>query len=245
MAEDAPVLPFLSPVEGKPVHVAFDGGRLTSDAGVLVLAEIERRLGIADRLARCLDDPRDPERIGHQLAEMIRFRALLIAAGYADANDCDALRADPAFRMAVGRLPESGQDLCSQPTMCRLENLPGPMALKRMMAAMIELFCDSFREVPRRIVLDLACPPAREAGPGGRHRGSGPRPAAAVAVPCPLRQPVLPADPHLRGDQRQAGRGHSAARQDPRRRRGRAAAASCHRSHPSSLASGRDPDPRR
>src|SRR3954468_23169247 len=50
MAEDAPLLPFLSPVAGKPVHVAFDGGRLTSDAGVLVLAEIERRLAIAERL---------------------------------------------------------------------------------------------------------------------------------------------------------------------------------------------------
>ena len=86
---------------------------------------------------------------------MIRFRALLIAAGYEDANDCDALRADPAFKMAVGRLPESGAELCSQPTMCRLENLPRPIALKRMMAAMIELFCDSFEEVPRRIVLDI------------------------------------------------------------------------------------------
>ena len=125
MAEHAPFLPGLSPVGGKPVHVTFDGGRLTSDAGVLVLAEIERRLGIAERLARCIEDPRAPERVRHGLAEMIRFRALLIAAGYADANDCDALRADPAFKMAVGRLPESGADLCSQPTMCRLENLPG------------------------------------------------------------------------------------------------------------------------
>jgi hypothetical protein len=86
---------------------------------------------------------------------MIRFRALLIAAGYADANDCDALRVDPVFKMALGRLPENEADLCSQPTMCRLENLPGPIALKRMMAAMIELFCDSFAQVPQRIVLDI------------------------------------------------------------------------------------------
>ena len=83
MAEHAPFLPGLSPVGGKPVHVAFDGGRLTSDAGVLVLAEIERRLGIAERLARCIEDPARPERVRHGLAEMIRFRALLIAAGYA------------------------------------------------------------------------------------------------------------------------------------------------------------------
>ena len=55
---------------------------------------------------------------------MISFRVLAGTAGYADANDCDTLRNDPAFKMAVGRLPESGADLCSQPTMCRLENLP-------------------------------------------------------------------------------------------------------------------------
>jgi hypothetical protein len=155
MAEHAPFLPGLSPVGGKPVHVTFDGGRLTSDAGVLVLAEIERRLGLAERLARCIDDPRSPERVRHGLAEMIRFRALMIAAGYPDANDCEALRTDPAFKLAVGRLPESGAELCSQPTMCRLENLPTATALKRMMAAMVDLFCDSFPAVPRRIVLDI------------------------------------------------------------------------------------------
>src|SRR5277367_6146865 len=57
--------------------------------------------------------------------------------------------------MAIGRLPETGVDLCSQPTMTRLENLPGEIACKRMMAAMVELFCDSFSAVPRRIVLDI------------------------------------------------------------------------------------------
>jgi hypothetical protein len=148
-------LPGSASIAGKGVQVAFDGGRLTSDAGVLPLADIERRLGIAERLARCLADLRSPERVRHTIAEMIRFRVLLIAAGYPDANDCDALRADPAFKMAVGRAPESGADLCSQPTMCRLENLPDATALKRMMAAMVELFCDSSTDVPRRIVLDI------------------------------------------------------------------------------------------
>ena len=155
MAENAPFLPGLSPVSGKPVHLAFDGGRLTSDGGVLVLAEIERKLRIADRLAGCIADPRAPERVRHSLAEMIRYRALLIAAGYPDANDCDALRDDPAFKMAVGRLPETGPELCSQPTMSRLENLPTKTTLIRMMDAMVELFCDSFAEVPRRILLDI------------------------------------------------------------------------------------------
>ena len=135
--ESKGILPGLPPVAGKPVHVAFDGGRMTSDAGILLLAAIEQRLGIAKRLADCIEDPRAPERVRHTLAEMIRFRALLIAAGYPDGNDCDALKADPAFKMAVGRLPESGADLCSQPTISRLENLPGATALKRMMAAMV------------------------------------------------------------------------------------------------------------
>ncbi|HEX6014238.1 MAG TPA: IS1380 family transposase [Geminicoccaceae bacterium] len=155
MAEGALVLPGSSSIAGKGVRVAFDGGCLTSDAGVLVLAEIERRLGIAERLARCIEDPRAPERVHHTLTDMIRFRVLLIAAGYPDANDCDALRADPAFKMAVGRAPESERDLCSQPSMSRLENLPTATALKRMMAAMVGLFCDSFTDVPRRIVLDI------------------------------------------------------------------------------------------
>ncbi|MBP2314940.1 IS1380 family transposase, partial [Azospirillum soli] len=155
MAESTGVLPGLSPVAGKPVHAAFDDGRLTSDAGILLLAEIDRRLEICERLADCIEDTRAPERIQHTLAEMIRFRALLSAVGYPDANDCDTLGSDPAFKMAVGRLLESGADLCSQPTISRLENLPGPVALKRMMAAMVELFCDSFATVPRRLVLDI------------------------------------------------------------------------------------------
>src|SRR4051794_27483238 len=154
-AEGALVLSGSPAIAGKVVRVAFDGGRLTSDAGVLMLAEIEHQLGIAESLARCIEDPRSPERVHHTLADMIRFRVLLIAVGYPDANDCDALRADPAFKMALGRLPESGADLCSQPTMCRLENLPTVTALKRMMATMVELFCDSFEQVPRRIVLDI------------------------------------------------------------------------------------------
>jgi hypothetical protein len=143
MADDAPFLPGLSPVDGRPVHLAFDGGRLTSDAGVVLSAEIERKLGIAERLVGCITDPRAPGRERHGFAEMIRYRALLIAAGYPDANDCDALRDDPAFKMAVGQLPETGAELCSQPTMCRLENLPTKTTLIRMMARLAGLLAGS------------------------------------------------------------------------------------------------------
>src|SRR5271154_6572657 len=65
-------------------------------------------------------DRRKPERIAHPLEEMLRLRMFAIAAGYEDADDCDSLRYDPIFKMAVGHAPESGDPLCSQPTMSRL-----------------------------------------------------------------------------------------------------------------------------
>jgi hypothetical protein len=91
MGEGTGILPDLPAVAGKPVHVGFDGGRMTSDAGILLLSAIEQRLKIAERLAACIEDPRDPDRVHYQFAEMIRYRALLIAAGYPDGNDCDPL----------------------------------------------------------------------------------------------------------------------------------------------------------
>ena len=147
-------LPGLSPVAGRPVKACFDGGSLSSDAGVLVLREVEGRLGVAERLARCLDDPRDPALITHSLADMIRFRLLMIAAGYEDGNDAASLRQDPVFKMAQGIAP-SGRHLASQPTISRLENMADVRALLRMAGAMVDLYCTSFRQVPKRIVLDI------------------------------------------------------------------------------------------
>ena len=123
--ESSPALPGLSPVAGKPIIARFDGGQLSSDAGVLALREVESRLGIADRLAACVVDLRAPERVIHSVADILRFRMLMIAAGYEDGNDADSLRHDPAFKLALGRLPD-GTALCSQPTISRLENLPRP-----------------------------------------------------------------------------------------------------------------------
>lgn len=154
MVDSTPFLPGLSPVQGKAVVARFDGGRLSSQGGLLALREVERRLGVADRLAACLNDPRAPERVQHRLAEIIRFRVLMIAAGYEDGNDADALRGDPMFKLALERLP-SDDALCSQPTISRLENLPDKRALLRLGRALIEQYCASFREVPKRIILDV------------------------------------------------------------------------------------------
>jgi len=152
--EPTPPLTGLSPVGGKPIMARFDGGQLSSDAGVLALREVERRLGIAERLAACIEDPRLAGRVRHEVDDILRFRLLMIAAGYEDANDADGLRRDPAFKLALGHLP-SDAALRSQPTISRLENLPDPRALLRMGRAMVELYCGSFRQVPRRIVLGI------------------------------------------------------------------------------------------
>jgi hypothetical protein len=154
MVDATPFLPGLSPVQGKAVVARFDGGRLSSEGGLLVLREVERRLGLADRLAGCLKDPRAPEKVVHRLSEIIRFRVLMIAAGYEDGNDADTLRRDAMFKLALDRLP-SDEELCSQSTISRLENLPDVRALLRLGRALIEQYCASFRQAPKRIVLDI------------------------------------------------------------------------------------------
>jgi hypothetical protein len=88
------------------------------------------------------------------LSDIIRFRLLMIAAGYEDGNDANGLRIDPIFKMAHDLAP-SDRELCSQSTISRLENLPDARALLRMGRAMIDLYCESFRQVPKRITLDI------------------------------------------------------------------------------------------
>jgi hypothetical protein len=147
-------LPGFSPVSDQPIIACFDGGHLSLNGGLLVLREVERRIDVANHVAGCIVDPRMPELVKHQLDEIIRFRMFMIAGGYEDGNDADALRHDAMFKLAMGRLPEDAP-LCSQPTISRLENLPDKRALVRMSYAMVDFYCASFRHVPSRIVLDI------------------------------------------------------------------------------------------
>ena len=133
----------------------FGGGLISSDGGLVLLREAERRLRLADTLAGSMRDRRDPASVVHTLPAMLRFRMFAIACGYEDADDCDALRGDPLFKLAVGRAPESGRALCSQPTMSRLENAPSRIEVARMTAALVDLFCRSFPAPPAAITLDI------------------------------------------------------------------------------------------
>jgi Transposase DDE domain group 1 len=153
---DDNLLPFSFPaVERKKVTAAFDDGRLSSDGGVMLLAQAERRLGIAEQLARVIPDGRDPERVTHLLPDILRARIFAIACGYEDADDLDRLRTDPAFKMACGRLPDSGADLCSQPTLSRWENAPSLRDLVRLMGVMVDLYCASYANPPAAVALDI------------------------------------------------------------------------------------------
>ena len=155
MSDDT-ILPFSFPAVGrKKVTAAFDGGRLTSDGGVMLLGVAERRLGIADRLAGLIIDRRNPLLITHSVADILRARMLAIACGYEDADDLDDLRTDPGFKLACGRLPDSGADLCSQPTMSRWENMPSLREVVRLSAALVDIYCASYPRPPGAVTLDI------------------------------------------------------------------------------------------
>src|SRR6202451_1001371 len=155
MLEDN-LLPFSFPaVERKKVTAAFDGGRITSDGGVMLLAAVEKALATADRLAPLITDPRNPLLVTHSVADILRARMLAIACGYEDADDLDHLRTDPGFKLACGRLPDSGTDLCSQPTVSRWENAPTLREVIRMTYAMIDTYCASYKRPPRSVTLDI------------------------------------------------------------------------------------------
>ena len=155
MTEDI-LLPFdLPAVRRKKVTADFEGGLISSDGGLVLLREAERRLGLAETLAGRIREWRNPALVVHTLPAMLRFRMFAIACGYEDADDCDALRTDPLFKLAVGRAPESGRALCSQPTMSRLENAPSRIEVARMTAALVDIFCRSFPAPPAAITLDI------------------------------------------------------------------------------------------
>lgn len=155
MTDDS-LLPFSLPsVERKKITAAFDGGRISSDGGVMLLALAERRMGIAARLAAEIIDRRDPRRVVHGLSEILRARMFAIACGYEDADDLDHLRSDPALKLACAQLPASGRDLCSQPTISRWENAPGLREVIKLMRVMVGLYCSSYDKPPASVTLDI------------------------------------------------------------------------------------------
>ncbi len=116
---------------GKEVVADFQGGQITSEGGGLLLREVDRRYAVTEEAALCLCGPRDPDRVTHDLTTLVRQRLFSIALGYEDTYDAAALRRDPALKTMSERLPEGSDDLASQPTLSRFENMATERDLRR------------------------------------------------------------------------------------------------------------------
>lgn len=133
-------------VEGR-----FDGGSMTSDGGVMLLGEVDRKLGLLEAAARCVADPRSPLLIKHGVRDMLRQRVYALALGWEDLNDHGALRCDVAVQTAVG----VDREVASAPTLCRLEKWADRATAVRLHRLLIEQFIASFKSAPKELVLDF------------------------------------------------------------------------------------------
>ena len=164
------------PLGGRQVTARFDGGTITSDAGALLLGEVEQATGLLSKLAACFVDHRDPEKIEHTVDSLIKQRVFALALGYEDLNDHDQLRTDPLLAVLAGKTDPTGQDridprdrgkpLAGKSTLNRLELTPvranSDHRYKKIAAQNQRIeswFVDTFlmlnSEPPEEIVLDL------------------------------------------------------------------------------------------
>jgi hypothetical protein len=139
----------------KAVVADFRGGRLTTDAGALLLRELERRLGLFRALDEAIPDPRLPELITHEQPALLAQRIIALACGYEDLNDHLTLRDDPALILAAGRPPEPDAALASPATLCRLENRIDRATLARIAAVLVDQFIAAHPEPPEHLLLDF------------------------------------------------------------------------------------------
>ncbi|MFO0911427.1 MAG: IS1380 family transposase [Pirellulales bacterium] len=144
-----------TPLGRRQVVADFLGGRLTSDAGALLLREVDRRSGLLDAMNEAIPDPRDPRYTIHDQRAMLAQRVISLALGYEDLNDQQTMRTDPALQTVSGCSPETDRPLASPSTLCRLENRIDRATLGKLSAVLVEQFLNSFQEPPREITLDF------------------------------------------------------------------------------------------
>ena len=143
------------------VHADFSAGQVSSDGGALLLREVDRKIGLIERVAWCFTDTRSPQRIEHPLGEMLAQRLYGLALGYEDLNDHEQLRCDPLLALLAGKR-ELDRPLAGKSTLNRLE-LSGrsqryhkiaysPEAIDRLL---VDLYLESHAKAPQEIVLDL------------------------------------------------------------------------------------------
>jgi hypothetical protein len=143
-------------LQNKQIIGAFDGGQISSDGGLLLVAEADRRVGLSAALCGVLKDDRQSGKVRYELCEMLAQRVYQIACGYEDCNDADSLRADAVLKTVLGRLPQTGDALASQPTLSRFENAISRSELVRMAKVFVEMFIENHSsKKPKRIMVDF------------------------------------------------------------------------------------------
>jgi hypothetical protein len=151
---NSPALSFSS-LGPKAVVADFQGGRLSTDAGLLLLREVAESTGLFRALDAAITDPRAPELIVHDQRTLLAQRILALAAGYEDLNDHSTLRTDPALRIAAGQVPADRAAPASPPTLCRLENRVDRRSLVRMAEAPVDQFIAAHPRPPEHLILDF------------------------------------------------------------------------------------------
>lgn len=160
MTKRTPKRPALKRLRRQAVEVDFQGGTLTSDGGLLLLREVDRRLDLIGRVDRAIPDPRDPLYTAHPQAEILTSRIFGIAAGYEDANDHEHLRHEAAFQVAAGRTPaqsrydEDSYPLASPSTHSRFENRIDSKVIFKLHEVLVDTFLCSYEQPPEEIILD-------------------------------------------------------------------------------------------
>lgn len=154
MTECSTQIEFFPPVS-KKVVADFSGGKVTSDAGALLLGEIDQKIKLTQAMASCIKDKRQPGKVRQSILDLVMERVFLIASGYEDCNDADTLKSDPVFKLLAGRHPSTDNDLASQPTLSRFENCITWRELYKMAEVFLSLFIKRHKEKPPgRIILD-------------------------------------------------------------------------------------------
>ena len=151
----------------RKVTAAFDGGALTSNAGALLVRQVDRRIGLSRQVAACFSDGRNQDQIEHRLETLVAQRVHGIALGYEDLNDHDELRHDPVLGLLSGKLEARRSDcavLAGKSTLNRLEHAPANAEDRyrkftvngdAMKALFVDLFTQAHRSPPGRLILDL------------------------------------------------------------------------------------------
>ncbi len=137
--------------KGKEIIANFNGGQITSDGGILLLREVNRKTNLLSSVAKILPDKRDPAKTKHSVYEMLSQRVFGLALGYEDLNDHNTLRLDDAWKVSVG----SDKPLASSPTLCRFENNIERQAAVDIHKILADQFIASYKTPPEEIVLDF------------------------------------------------------------------------------------------